>query len=107
MISLVGLLALIILSKFSEPELMSIKDLNKNYANYLDKEVKIQGFAVNFKQFESGDVILNIKDLNDSIQARGSFSSLSIKQNDYCEFIGTLKEYNSEYFIEIKSMKIR
>jgi len=106
MITLIGLLFLLVLSNFSEPERVSISLLKKELGDYLNKEVKVQGFVLNFKSFESGDVLFDIGDLNDSFEVRGSFSNSLIKNNDYCEIIGVLKEYNSKYFIDATSIKI-
>lgn len=105
MITLIGLLFLLVLSNFSEPEKTNVIELKNNPNDYLNKEVRLSGFIENLKFFDSGEVSFNINDLKNSFEARGSFSNISIKNKDYCEVTGILKEYDSRYFIEITSIK--
>lgn len=98
-LSIVGIMLLLLLSNYLQPELKKIKDINYDL---IDKKVKIEGKILKIENKENLQ-ILSIKDDTAWIDVLLN-GQLNITDNQQVTVIGTVKEYKQ--YLQIQADKI-
>jgi len=96
-ISLIGILLLLFLSDFLEPELTNINQINNKLLN---KKTKIQGQISNIKTYTNQSFqVISIKDSTGEIDITLS-KILNLTKNQNITVIGMVNEYNKNLQIQ-------
>lgn len=104
-ISLIGILAIILLSIYSEPKPIFIKDLEKKD---IDNYVKLNGTVIDIEKMTSDNYlfyILRLKDNSGSIDVIYSKDN-NLNLNQKVQIIGKVSEYKNALQIESKKIKV-
>ena len=100
--ALIGILSLIILSKFVEPKLVEISSINENM---LEQRVTIHGNITSIKNFDNME-ILTVQSLQDDSKITVVvFKKIDIEKG-IAQIKGKVREYNEEIEIEATEIKI-
>ncbi len=99
--SLIGIIFLLILSDMVEAEPVNIKDVN---ANFLGKEIKVIGKAINIVQKEKV-TFFDIKGNTGIIKAT-AFRNINVGEGNKIEILGKVEEYKGKMQLNVKIIKL-
>lgn len=100
-VSLICLGILLIIAKNSEPELKSIREIDKSFE---DKKIRITGEVVKFAQREKV-AFIDIKDSTGTIKGV-VFDKIDLNNKDIIEISGNIEIYNGELEIIVGRIKV-